>query len=283
MLGHKKKKYYSGVNIVQQRDKHTEIKKRFKEVIDKVIQTAVAKGWETNILSLDKKTWKYASIGVKRYTGSSSVEGNFDITINKGVKISTQIISVFNPQGLSDLQDSIMAELGTLPWLSSSKTIKELEAASLAKVERLLKRFHRVARQLHHRYDDRETLIIRDEYDVQDLLHTLLCLFFDDVRPEENTPSSAGGSSRIDFLLKNEKIVIEAKMTNPKLRDKKIGEQLIIDIKRYQSHPDCKTLVCFVYDPDGFIRNSSGLIKDIARKHDNLDVRLIISPTDLMP
>ena len=180
---------------------------------------------------------------------------------------------------MSDLQDAIMAELGTLPWLLSSKNTKDLEAAALTKVVRLLNRFHRVARQLHHRHDDRETLIIRDEYDVQDLLHALLCLFFDDVRPEENTPSYAGRSSRIDFLLKNEKIVIEAKMTNQKLRDKKIGEQLIIDIKRYQSHPDCKTLVCFVYDPDGFIRNSSGLIKDIARKHDNLDVRLIISPT----
>lgn len=263
---------------MQQKDKNIEIEKRFKEVIDKVIQTAEAKGWETNILSLDKKTWKYASINVKRYTGSW-VEGNFDITIDNGVKVSKQIISVFNPQGLSDLQDAIMAELGTLPWLSSSKNIKELEAAAITKVERLLKRFHRVARQLHHRHDDRETLIIQDEYDVQDLLHALLCLFFDDVRPEENTPSCAGRSSRVDFLLKNEKIVIEAKMTNPKLKDKKIGEQLIIDIKRYQSHPDCKTLVCFVYDPDAFIRNSAGLIKDIEGKHDNLDVRLIISPT----
>lgn len=262
---------------MQQKNKKTEIEKRFNAVVDKVIQTAEAKGWETSILSVDRKTWKYASIHVRRYAGSW-VEGNFDITIDNGVKVSKQITSVFNPQGLSDLQDSIMAELGTLPWLSSSKNTKELEAAALTKVERLLNRFHRVARQLHHRHDDRETLIIRDEYDVQDLLHALLCLFIDDVRPEENTPSCAGGSSRVDFLLKNEKIVIEAKMTNQKLKDKKIGEQLIVDIKRYQSHPDCKTLVCFVYDPNGFIRNSTGLIKDIARKHDNLDVRLIISP-----
>ena len=28
---------------------------------------------------------------------------------------------------------------------------------------------------------------------------------FDDIRPEEYTPSYAGGSSRIDFLLKDEK------------------------------------------------------------------------------
>lgn len=81
---------------MQQKDKNIEIEKRFKEVIDKVIQTAKAKGWETNILSLDKKTWKYASINVTRNVGSW-VEGNFDITIDNGVKVSKQIISVFHP------------------------------------------------------------------------------------------------------------------------------------------------------------------------------------------
>jgi hypothetical protein len=263
---------------MQQKDKNAEIEKRFNEVVDKVIQTAEAKGWETNILSVDNQNWKYASIHVRRHAGSL-VEGNFDITIDNGVKVSTQAISVFNQQGLGDLRDSIMAELGSLPWLTSSKNKKEPEATAVTKVERLLNRFHRVARQLHHRHDDRETLIIQDEYDVQDLLHALLCVFFDDVRPEESAPSYAGASSRVDFLLKNEKIVIEAKMTNEKLKDKKIGEQLIIDIKRYQAHPDCKTLVCFVYDPGGFIRNATGLTKDIAHKHDNLDVKLIISPT----
>ena len=40
---------------MQQKDKSAEIEKRFNEVVDKVIQTAEAKGWETNILSVDKK------------------------------------------------------------------------------------------------------------------------------------------------------------------------------------------------------------------------------------
>ena len=69
------------------------------------------------------------------------------------------------------------------------------------KLEYLIQRFHQVVRQLKHRHDDRETLVIRDEYDVQDLLHALLRTLFDDVRPEEHTPSYAGASSRMDFLL----------------------------------------------------------------------------------
>ncbi len=67
-----------------QKDKTTEIEKRFSEVIDKVIQTAEAKGWETKILNADEKKWKYASIHVRRHAGSL-VECNFDITIDNGV------------------------------------------------------------------------------------------------------------------------------------------------------------------------------------------------------
>jgi REase_DpnII-MboI len=52
---------------------------------------------------------------------------------------------------------------------------------------------------------------MKDEYDVQDSLHALLKLHFDDVRREEWTPSYAGSQSRMDFLLKREKIVVETK------------------------------------------------------------------------
>ena len=91
-------------------------------------------------------------------------------------------------------------------------------------------------------------------------------------------PSYAGGASRIDFLLKSEKIVVEVKMTSDKLRDKQIGEQLIIDIKRYEAHPDCRTLVCFVYDPDKNLRNPAGIRNDLTGKHGKVDARVIIVP-----
>ncbi|HEV2495658.1 MAG TPA: hypothetical protein VG204_21575 [Terriglobia bacterium] len=145
-------------------------------------------------------------------------------------------------------------------------------------LEPVLRRFHVVARQLSRRRDDRTTLTIEDEYDVQDLLHAILRGLFDDVRPEEATPSYAGGSSRMDFLLKSEKTVVETKMASVKLRDKSIGEQLIIDIKRYQTHPDCRRLVCFVYDPNGDIKNPEGLEKDLSGKHGDLEVRVIVAP-----
>src|SRR5690606_9266011 len=46
-------------------------------------------------------------------------------------------------------------------------------------VERICSRFPLVVRQLRIRHNDREPLDVTDEFDVQDLLHSLLHLFFD--------------------------------------------------------------------------------------------------------
>lgn len=135
-------------------------------------------------------------------------------------------------------------------------------------LERIFSRFHKVARQLRDRYNNKPTLEIEDEYDVQDLLHALLQLYFDDIRVEEWTPSYAGKCARVDFLLKNEKVVIEVKKTRRGLDDKQIGDQLIVDVERYKVHPDCERLVCFVYDPEGRIGNPNGIMADLNKQHE---------------
>lgn len=137
--------------------------------------------------------------------------------------------------------------------------------------------FHKVVKSLRNRYNDRNTIDVDDEYDVQDLLFSILQMFFKDIRKEEWTPSYAGNSSRVDFLLKEEKTVIEVKKTRKTMKDKDLGEQLIIDIAKYKSHPDCKKLVCFVYDPDGRIVNPDGIIKDLERDNENF-VKIYINP-----
>lgn len=139
-------------------------------------------------------------------------------------------------------------------------------------------RFHLVARQLQSRHDNRQTIPIDDEYDVQDLLHALLKIYFDDVRPEEWTPSYAGKSSRMDFLLKQEKLVVEVKKTRKDLTVKEVGDQLIVDIARYAEHPDCQNLLCFVYDPEGRIGNPTGLENDLSRSENGLTVSVFVRP-----
>ncbi len=148
----------------------------------------------------------------------------------------------------------------------------------LCGIRKLCERFHFVARQLRVRHENRETLEVEDEYDVQDLLHALLRLESDDIRPEEWTPSYAGKSARMDFLLKQHSIVIETKKTRKGLGEKDVGDELLVDIARYKGHPDCKTLVCFVYDPEGRIGNPVGLENDLSDECDGLAVVAIVRP-----
>ena len=131
---------------------------------------------------------------------------------------------------------------------------------------------------MRQRYDERPTLDISDEYDTQDLLHALLKIYFGDIRTEEWNPSYAGSSTRSDFLLKDQKIIIEVKKTRASLKAKQLGEQLIIDIAKYKAHPDCRLLYCFVYDPEGYINNPRGIENDLNKTTDGLMVIVRIVP-----
>jgi hypothetical protein len=249
-----------------------------REVLDIIKSTAHAAGWICYIKNQDEENWRYATVNFSRTVSYVEVAGFFDIVVNGEVKVLANKTSFYG-HGIKLLHETIMTELRKLPWLESKK--KENSGSSISETEKikyLLQRFHIVARQLKRRYNDRETLIIRDEYDVQDLLHTLLLTLYDDVRPEENVPSYGGASSRIDFLLKKEEIVIEVKLASSSLRDKSIGEQLIIDIKRYQMHPNCKSLICFVYDPESVIKNPIALENDLSGKHDKIIVKVYVVP-----
>jgi len=86
----------------------------------------------------------------------------------------------------------------------------------------------------------------------------------------------AGGRSRIDFVLKAEKIVVEAKMTRAGHGAKEVGEELIVDIERYRSHPDCDALVALIYDTERLITNRRTLESDLSGERDGLTVRVIV-------
>jgi len=150
--------------------------------------------------------------------------------------------------------------------LAELKQNTPISGESAQHVKLIFHKFHQIVTQLVQRRENRTTLTIKDEYDVQDLLHALLRIYFQDVRSEEWCPSYAGNSYRTDFLLKNEKIIIEAKMTRGKSKNnKRISEELILDIAHYRTHPECQTLMCFIYDPAHLITNPNGFETDIQR------------------
>ncbi|WP_155122705.1 hypothetical protein [Burkholderia ubonensis] len=149
----------------------------------------------------------------------------------------------------------------------------------LARLQHILENFHAFCKQLGIRHAGRPGFEISDEYDVQDILRALLMLHFSVVKPEEHTPAYAGRSSRIDFLLHHEEIAVEVKMTRETLRDKEIADELILDIARYATHPKCKRLVCFIYDPKELLRNPGVLRNDLTSAQRGMSVDVVVSPS----
>jgi hypothetical protein len=145
---------------------------------------------------------------------------------------------------------------------------------------RVCKGFHQGVRQLRDRHAGRPTMDVKDEYDVQDVLHAVLRMLFSDVRAEEASPSFAGAAARLDFLIPEEEAVVEVKRSREGFTGKQLGEELIVDVARYKSHPKCKRLVCFVYDPEGRFPNPRGLENDLnSLSTDEMQVVALIEPS----
>ena len=167
------------------------------------------------------------------------------------------------------LHDAVLSTVGDI----------ELHPSSGAQfIIGLCRRFPAFIREFGRRHNQREPFEVNDEYDLQDLLRAVLRVHFSDVRPEEWNPSYGDTQSRSDFLLKPERVVIETKMTRPGLSQRQVVEQLAIDKAKYQGHPDCETLICFVYDPDLRLRNPVAIENDLSDRAGGLCTLVVVSP-----
>ncbi|MDQ3818645.1 MAG: hypothetical protein M3362_13340, partial [Acidobacteriota bacterium] len=80
---------------------------RLREVIEIVLSTCKAKGWDAEIRNLDQENWRYATVSVERVmkVGYSydTIRGNLDITVDEdSVKVSRQKTSFYG-HGVEDL------------------------------------------------------------------------------------------------------------------------------------------------------------------------------------
>lgn len=264
------------------------LNKEYKEKI--ITELSVIKGVESlepeiDILNkLEKRNWGISPSDFvdmrkpqKVFVRNPSAVLNKGLSIPPHLTVSSNLMNMLS--SLTSINDFHKNAKRLLRQIELKFNIEDVVSDKSDFIIKLINSFHLVAQQIRNRYNKRETLIIKDEYDVQDLFHALLKITFDDIRPEENTPSYAGSGTRLDFLLKKEKIVIELKKTRASLTDKEIGNQLILDAQHYKSHPDCKKLICFVYDPENKVENPRGLENDLnLLSSDELSVEVYIRP-----
>lgn len=91
---------------------------------------------------------------------------------------------------------------------------------------------------------------INDEYDVQDVLYVILKSVFPDLRDEDPIPKVGAKSTKIDLILRKEKILIEVKMIKKSdSNETQFIEELKVDFESYHLCQWLEKLFCFVYDP----------------------------------
>jgi hypothetical protein len=176
-------------------------------------------------------------------------------------------------QSTFDLK-TILLEASKSYQLSISKTQEE----AIEIIKSMAENFHLFIHYSNTRYGGRTPFItIGDEFDVQDIFRGLLRLFFKDIRKEDSAPSHAGQNSRIDFFLAEELIIVETKKTRDNLREKEVGKELTLDIIYYKEHKGYNTFIGFIYDPDRYIMNPSGLVKGLQQTLNDMKIIILIN------
>lgn len=145
---------------------------------------------------------------------------------------------------------------------------------------KIFNRFHLAAKTLEQRYNERETIIIEDEYDTQDLLKTLLSIEFESIKAEEYGPSFAGKRPRIDFYLRLENVGIEVKKVRDEPHAKKLNEEILVDKEFYSKNPRIEELYFFIYDPETFLTNRKDFVEDLEENKPKgyKNLKIIIKP-----
>lgn len=103
---------------------------------------------------------------------------------------------------------------------------------------------------IKNRRKDHLNFEIKDEYDVQDILYVILKSVFPNLRDEDAIPKVGAKTTKIDLIIREERILVEVKMIKQKdANETHFIEELKVDIESYHECKWLRKLFCFVYDP----------------------------------
>jgi hypothetical protein len=159
------------------------------------------------------------------------------------------------------------------PWSRHSRSNATTPAAET--LETLLRRLPLVIRQLRQRFRTRRPFRVQDEYDLEDLVRSLLSIYFDDVRLRSRTPPYAT-ATRTDLLIPG-RIVCILKHTSLDVRQPHLEQQLDEDADFYRGTPECRSLWVYVHDPQGYLHEPQHLEAIWSHRDSEPEVRCVIS------
>lgn len=187
-----------------------------------------------------------------------------DVSIPAAEFPATEDVDVGTPRDYKNIEKlySMLYDFFTIEYSGQVDYFKDDDSAKtkdseIYEIERIFNRFSEIVIPLQKRQGDKEPLTMDQEADVQYLLHSLLKLYFDDVRREPHTDRHSSVSPRIDFLVQNETIGIEVKRASQTRQEKALRKELAEDKEQYRLDTNIDTLLVFVYDPEKQIENKA--------------------------
>ena len=160
------------------------------------------------------------------------------------------------------------------PSTLSTGLVNDLSLAT-----RLATRFHESVLALRKHPHNGTLFTINDDWDCQYLFRSILAAYFSDVRIEEWNPSVAGSSSRCEFFLKEQRLMIELKYVRKPEDQKTIKGALLTDFADYGANSEVDHVIALIYDPSHQLPAPVQLQKDLSGDAKGLRrVQVIVSP-----
>lgn len=204
---------------------------------------------------------------------------------------------LYNPYATSDRQQTYLSNVKTaknyllslqseLNFIISQKkesVSKDNNFKTVDHILDLLQRFHLGANHLEkHRRVNHDPFVVNDEFDVQDLLFSILLVNFPDVEIEDPAKKIAGVSSRLDVVIRNLKLIIEIKCFKKGNNWATMFKDINHKIQTYSQNENYDQMIIFIYNPDSALVNPDKIQKDITKKQTidgkNFNIICIVDP-----
>ena len=114
-------------------------------------------------------------------------------------------------------------------------------------------------------FEKRNKSKFKNELELQNFIYSTLRALFVSVEFEDPTEKICGKFNRLDFVLKEHKIIIEVKYVRDKRHGTTVSEELSVDFPRYKLSPYGETIINYIYDPNNYITNQSLFKKQLKK------------------
>ncbi|MBR9691964.1 ParB N-terminal domain-containing protein [Candidatus Woesearchaeota archaeon] len=114
-------------------------------------------------------------------------------------------------------------------------------------------------------FEKRTKMKFSNEKDLQNFIYSILRSLFSSIEFEDPTEKMCERSNRLDFVIKDHRIIIEVKFVRDKAHAKNIYKELAEDYPKYLNSPYGENIINYIYDPGKNLTNHSQFKKHLEK------------------